>query len=461
MLSFTTQDVVDWVMNAVSNSAAGTPHQGLENMAEESSEKKSTLDFLERRKFFCTELERHNLRPEHYQVLHKTSVEDPAVFWGSVARLLLSFDTDFHTAYSGSFGPGGSRWFLGGYLNASFNCVDRHALANPGHLALLSEADEPGAQRQITYGELLERVCNFACLLQAHGAQCGDVVTIYMPTIPEIVVAMLACARIGAIHSVVFLGFSAQALRQRLHDAQSKIVVTVSEGKRGGKTIPAKLIVDDALQECPLVSSVIVYRRTEATVPMQPQRDVWWHEEVKKYPKYLPPRPMASEDPLFLLYTSGSTGQPKGLVHSTAGYLVGAAAVARYTFGIQKSDRVFCTGDIGWAMGHTYAVYMSLLLGATSVLFEGTPTYPSCSRYWDIVKDFHVTHFCSAPTALRLLESVGDEYAPGDLKTLKVLATAGEPIAAETWGWYQDAVGKERANVIDVSWDIVRHGIML
>jgi acetyl-CoA synthetase len=269
--------------------------------------------------------------------------------------------------------------------------------------------------------------------------------------IPEAVVALLACVRIGAVHSVVFAGFSADSLRDRVIDADSKVVITTDEGKRGGKLIGTKKIVDDALKQCPDVSHVLVFKRTGADVPMTKGRDWWWHEEVEKYPAYIPPVPMNAEDPLFLLYTSGSTGKPKGVMHTTAGYLVGAAATGKYVFDIHKGDRYFCGGDVGWITGHTYVVYAPLLLGVTTVVFEGTPAYPNFSRYWDIIDKHQVTQFYVAPTALRLLKRAGDQYVKNEMKALRVLGSVGEPIAAEVWKWYFEQVGKEEAHVVDVS----------
>jgi acetyl-CoA synthetase len=290
-----------------------------------------------------------------------------------------------------------------------------------------------------------------AYALKQMGVQKGDSVAIYLPMIPEAVVAFLACARIGAVHSVVFAGFSAESLRDRVIDARSKVVITTDEGKRGGKVIGTKKIVDDAMKQCPDVSHVLVFKRTGADIPWTKGRDYWWHEEVTKYPCYIAPESMSSEDPLFLLYTSGSTGKPKGVMHTTGGYLVGAAATGKYVFDIHPTDILFTGGDVGWITGHTYVVYAPLLLGVTTVVFEGTPAYPNFSRYWDIINKHGVTQFYVAPTALRLLKRAGDHHVTGALEKLRVLGSVGEPIAAEVWNWYFSVVGKEKCQIVDVS----------
>lgn len=283
------------------------------------------------------------------------------------------------------------------------------------------------------------------------GVKKGDTVAVYLPMIPEAIIALLAITRIGAVHSVVFAGFSADSLRDRVIDANSKVVITTDEGKRGGKLIGTKKIVDDALKQCPDVSHVLVYKRTGADVPFTKGRDWWWHEEVEKWPAYIPPEPMNSEDPLFLLYTSGSTGKPKGVMHTTGGYLLGAAMTGKYVFDIHDGDRYFCGGDVGWITGHTYVVYAPLLLGVSTVVFEGTPAYPNFSRYWDIIDKHQVTQFYVAPTALRLLKRAGDHFVKSKMAHLRVLGSVGEPIAAEVWKWYFEVVGKEEAQIVDVS----------
>lgn len=387
---------------------------------------------------------------EEYKKLYEESIRDPDTFWARLARELLTFDKDFHTTHSGSFEHGDNAWFLGGRLNASYNCVDRHAIKNPNKPAIIYEADEPGEGRTITYGELLRQVSQLAWVLKSLGVRKGDTVAIYLPMIPEALVAFLACVRIGAVHSVVFAGFSSDSLRDRVLDANSKIIITTDEGRRGGKVIGTKRIVDEALKQCPNVRNVIVFKRTGSEVPWTQGRDLWWHEEVAKFPNYLAPEPVDSEDPLFLLYTSGSTGKPKGVMHTTAGYLVGAAATGKYVFDIHEDDRFFCGGDVGWITGHTYVVYAPLLLGATTVVFESTPAYPNFSRYWDVIEQHKVTQFYVAPTALRLLKRAGDQHVHHNMEHLRILGSVGEPIAAEVWKWYYEVVGKSKCQVIDV-----------
>ncbi|KIW06323.1 acetyl-coenzyme A synthetase [Verruconis gallopava] len=403
--------------------------------------------------FFKKHPTRPHLRDlDHYKELYKESIEKPDQFWGRLARELLTWERDFQTVHNGSFENGDNAWFIEGKLNASYNCVDRHAFKNPNKTAIIYEADEPGEGRKISYGELLREVSKLAWTLKEIGVKKGDTVAIYLPMIPEAIVAFLACVRIGAVHSVVFAGFSSDSLRDRIIDARSKVVITSDEGKRGGKVIGTKKIVDEALKQCPEVKNVLVFKRTGTEVPWTKGRDLWWHEEVDKFPNYYPPESMNSEDPLFLLYTSGSTGKPKGVMHTTGGYLVGAAATGKYVFDIHDEDIFFCGGDVGWITGHTYVVYAPLLLGVATVVFEGTPAYPNFSRYWDIIERNNVSQFYVAPTALRLLKRAGDEHVKHQMKNLRVLGSVGEPIAAEVWKWYFEVVGKEEAHIVDTYW---------
>ena len=400
-------------------------------------------------------LERHTSRPyisslDEYRRLYDDSISKPSEFWAHQARQLLSFDRDFHTTHIGTFADGDNAWFLGGRLNASFNCVDRHALETPDRVAIIFEADEPGETRYITYRELMSEVCRLAWLLKARGVRKGDTVAVYLPNIPAGFAALLACARVGAIHSAVFAGFSPTSLRDRILDAQSKVVITADEGRRGGKSINLKRITDEAVAQCPDVTSVIVYKRTGADIPWNGERDVWWQEEASKFPPYLAPEPLDSEDPMFLLYTSGSTGKPKGLMHTTAGYLVGAAITCKYALDLHKEDTYFCTADLGWITGHTYSLYGPLLLGATVVIHEGTPGHPTFSRYWDIIDQHRVTHFYTAPTTLRHLRRAGDSFITREMSKLRVIACVGEPIAAEVWNWVYENVGKKQVHVVDV-----------
>lgn len=384
--------------------------------------------------------------------MYKESITEPKKFWGKMARELLTWQRDFQTVHNGNLQNGDIAWFLEGQLNAAYNCIDRWAIKDPNRVAIIHEADEPADARVLTYSQLLREVCRTAYVLKQMGVRKGDTVAIYLPMIPEAVIALMACVRIGAVHSVVFAGFSADSLRDRVNDGQSKVVITTDEGKRGGKLIGTKKIVDDALKQCPDVTNVLVYKRTGANVPMKEGRDFWWHEEVEKWPSYIAPEIMNSEDPLFLLYTSGSTGKPKGVMHTTAGYLVGAAATGKYVFDIHDGDRYFCGGDVGWITGHTYVVYAPLLLGVSTVVFEGTPAYPNFSRYWDIIDKHQITQFYVAPTALRLLKRAGDHFVNKDMKHLRVLGSVGEPIAAEIWKWYFEVVGKEESHIVDTYW---------
>ncbi|KAJ4342138.1 acetyl-coenzyme A synthetase 2 [Ascochyta clinopodiicola] len=394
----------------------------------------------------------HLANLEEYQKLYNESITEPEQFWGRLARELLTWERDFQTARAGSFKNGDNAWFLEGRLNASYNCVDRHAFKEPNRPAIIYEADDAGRGRIITYGELLREVSRVAYTLKEMGVKKGDAVAIYLPMIPEAVVSILACTRIGAVHCVVFAGFSSESLRDRIVDAECKVAIVTDEGKRGGKTIATKKIVDEALRQCPSVSHCLVYKRTGADIPWTTGRDWWWHEEIEKHPNYIAPESMSSEDPLFLIYTSGSTGKPKGVVHTTGGYLLGAAATGKYVFDIHDGDTLFCGGDVGWITGHTYVVYAPLLLGVATVVFEGTPAYPNFSRYWDIVSKYNVSQFYVAPTALRLLKRAGDEHVKYHMEHLRVLGSVGEPIAAEVWKWYYEIVGKEKAHVIDTYW---------
>ena len=388
----------------------------------------------------------------HYQELYQESIKEPHKFWAREARQLLSWEKDFQTVHTGSFVNGDSAWFTEGRLNASYNCIDRWATKTPDKPAIIYEADEPGEGRTITFAELQREVCRVAWVLKSLGVRKGDAVAIYLPMCPEAVVAFLACTRIGAVHSVVFAGFSADSLRDRINDANCKVVLTTDEGKRGGKSIATKQIVDNALKQCPGVTNALVYKRTGKEVPMTEGRDLWWDAETEKWPSYIAPESMSSEDPLFLLYTSGSTGKPKGVMHTTAGYLLGAAMTGKYVFDMHDTDIFFCGGDVGWITGHTYVVYSPLVLGVTTLVFEGTPAYPSFSRYWDVIEKHKVTQFYVAPTALRLLKRAGDEHVKHQMKSLRVLGSVGEPIAAEVWKWYFEVVGKQEAHIVDTYW---------
>ncbi|KAJ7663613.1 hypothetical protein B0H17DRAFT_1162843 [Mycena rosella] len=359
-----------------------------------------------------------------YRAAHAETVgENSDGWWAEKARELLHWDRPFKTVRSGGFATGDIAWFPEGGLNASYNCVDRWAFTHPD---------------RHHYAELLREVCSLANVLKSFGVRRGDTVSIYLPMTWHAAAAFLACARIGAIHSVVFAGFSAESLRDRVNDCASTVLITSDEGRRGGKAIATKAIVDKALEECPTVKH---------------WRDRWWHEEVAKVPSYCAPEVMASEDPLFILYTSGSTGKPKGVVHTTGGYLLCAALTVKYVFDVHEGDRFACMADVGWITGHTYIIYGPLLNGVSTLMFESTPVYPTPARYWETVAAHGITQFYSAPTAVRLLRRLGEHHVtPHDLSTLRVLGSVGEPINPEAWNWYNEHVGKRECAVVDTFW---------
>jgi acetyl-CoA synthetase len=398
-----------------------------------------------------------------YQREYAESLRDPDGFWARMAREHLTFVHDFHHVRDCDFATGEIAWFLGGRLNACENCVDRHVAAGRGdQVAILWEADEPGVNRRITYRELQRQVCRLANVLRHAGLRKGDRVAIYMPMIPEAAFAMLACARLGLVHSVVFAGFSAESLRDRILDARCKAVITADEGLRGRKTVPLKRTVDEAVMACPTVERVFVVRRTGAKVPFYPPRDVWLDEAMSLERPYCPVEPMDSEDTLFLLYTSGSTGKPKGIAHTTAGYLLMAALTHRIVFDYQPGDIFACVADIGWITGHSYVVYGPLANGATTVLFESIPTYPDAGRYWDMVERLRITQFYTAPTAIRAIMREGDAFVQRyDRSSLRVLGTVGEPINPAAWRWYHDVVGEGRCAVVDTWWQTETGAIMI
>ena len=392
---------------------------------------------------------------DRYEAMYRESVEDPDAFWMREAARLdwmrpfsRTKETSFH---KDDFGI---RWFADGTLNLSANCLDRHLDGRRDDVAILWEPDDPSEDgRSITYGELHEMVCKFANVLKANGAARGDRVTIYMPMIPEAAVAMLACARIGAIHSVVFGGFSPEALAGRIQDCDSELVITADEGRRGGKPIPLKANVDEALDECPSVQRVIVFRHTGAQIPMKTGRDVDWAEAMSGASAECEPEEMSAEDPLFILYTSGSTGKPKGVLHTTGGYAVWASMTHQYVFDYRPGQIYWCAADIGWVTGHSYIVYGPLANGATQVMFEGVPNWPDSSRFWQVIDKYGVEIFYTAPTALRALMREGDEpVTRTSRKSLKLLGTVGEPINPEAWEWYHRVVGEGRCPIVDTWW---------
>ncbi|KAJ2897221.1 acetyl-coenzyme A synthetase 2 [Coemansia aciculifera] len=389
-----------------------------------------------------------------YEALYNESIQQPDKFWTRTANELLTWDRPFTHVTHGSLKEGNMAWFPDGQLNVSYNCVDRWAIKDPNRVAFVYEADEPGQASSVTYGELLAKVCGVANVLHSFGLRKGDTVAIYMPMVPEAAVAMLACARLGLVHTVVFAGFSSASLAERVADARCRVVITADEGLRGSRPIRTKAIVDEALKSCPEVERVLVLRRTGSEqVEFNAPRDVWWHEAVAAQRPYCPPVPVNAEDPLFLLYTSGSTGKPKGVVHTSGGYLLGAALTLKYVFDIHDGDVFCCTADIGWITGHSYVVYGPLALGSTSVVFESVPTYPDASRYWKLVEDHKITQFYTAPTAIRALRRHGDDFVTKcDLSSLRVIGSVGEPINPDAWTWYNEVVGGGRCAVVDTYW---------
>ena len=397
---------------------------------------------------------------EEYQKLHKESIENPKEFFQKLANENISWFKDFKEVHNDDF-PN-TKWFSGGQTNVSFNCIDRHLESDANKTALIWEGDDPSYSKSLTYQELHDEVCKFSNVLKNLGVKKGSRVCIYMPMIVEAAFAMLACTRIGAIHSVVFGGFSPESLKDRILDADCKIVITADEGLRGGKKVPLKLNVDEALKGCPNVKSTLVIKRTSEDIPWDENRDIWYEELSKDVETTCDPELMDSEDPLFILYTSGSTGKPKGVLHSTAGYLLGAHISFKYLFGIRPEDKYWCTADVGWITGHTYILYGPLSNGATTLMFEGVPTYPSASRCWEICDKHEINIFYTAPTAIRALMAQGDEPV---LKTkrnsLRVLGTVGEPINPEAWDWYYSVVGQSKCEIIDTWWQTETGSVLI
>ncbi|HUF11142.1 MAG TPA: acetate--CoA ligase [Rhodothermales bacterium] len=401
---------------------------------------------------------------DDYRAMYDRSVNDPDGFWGEQAGRLTWF-SPHHTVKNTSFAHDNVhvRWYEGGKLNACVNAVDRHVERRGSQTALIFEPDDPDADAQhITYGHLYDRVRRFANVLKKHGVKKGDRVTIYLPMIPEAAYAMLACARIGAVHSVVFAGFSPDSLADRILDCESTYVITSDEGLRGGKHVPLKINTDKALERCPDVKTTLVVRHTGREIPWNPERDRWLHEEMQGVPAECEAEIMDSEDPLFILYTSGSTGKPKGVLHTTAGYLVFASLTHEYVFDYKDGDVFWCTADIGWITGHSYIVYGPLINGATQVFFEGVPTHPDASRFWSVVDRHQVTIFYTAPTAIRALMRQGDDYVTRtDRSSLRLLGTVGEPINPEAWRWYHEVVGDGRCPIVDTWWQTETGGILI
>jgi len=407
---------------------------------------------------------RTHVTKDQYEQMYARSVNDPDGFWAEQAKRLdwVRFPTKIKNT-SFAYPDVSIKWFEDGVLNVAANCIDRHLAEHGDDIAIIWEPDDPNAPAEhITYRTLHEKVCRCANVLKSLGVRKGDRVTIYLPMIPQAAYAMLACARIGAVHSVVFGGFSPDALAGRINDCDSALVITADEGRRGGKTIPLKANVDKALDDCPGVSKVLVVHNTGADVLMKGSRDVWWHEAAAGVEPFNDPEPMGAEDPLFILYTSGSTGKPKGVLHTTGGYLTYAAMTQELSFDYKRGEIFWCTADVGWVTGHSYIVYGPLANGATTVMFEGIPTYPDPGRFWQVVEKHKVNVFHTAPTAIRSLMGAGSEYADKyDMPSLRLLGTVGEPINPEAWMWYYKHVGKERCGIIDAWWQTETGGHMI
>ena len=403
-----------------------------------------------------------HLNRESYERLYKKSIEFPEEFWSEQAKELLSWHEPWGEVKRGDFKDASNQWFSNAKLNVSYNCIDRHLEAHGDQIAIIWEGDEPEDDAKITYKELHTKVCKFANALKSRGVKKGDRVCIYMPMVPEAAYAMLACARIGAIHSVVFGGFSPDSIKDRILDSDCQTVITADEGIRGGRIIPLKENVDIALKSCPAVHSVFVIRRTNAKVGWIDSRDVCYQKAIESVSEVCEPEFMDAEDPLFILYTSGSTGKPKGVLHTTAGYLLGAAITHKYVFDYHPGDIYWCTADVGWVTGHSYIVYGPLANAATTLMFEGVPTYPDASRFWQVVDKHQVNIFYTAPTAIRALMAVGDEPVKATSRSsLRILGSVGEPINPEAWEWYFRVIGDGRCPIVDTWWQTETGSIMI
>jgi acetyl-CoA synthetase len=397
-----------------------------------------------------------------YRSMYRDSIADTEGFWREQAKR-LDWIKPFTVVKNTSFDlPVSIKWFEDGVLNVAANCLDRHLATRGDKTAIIWEGDEPSDSRHLTYRQLYEAVCRLGDALRSRGVRKGDRVTIYMPMVPEAAVALLACARIGAVHSVVFGGFSPESLRDRIQDSQSRVVITADEGLRGGRKIPLKANVDAALKDCPFVDTTIVVRRTGGTIDWMDGRDFWYDQFCQEASPDCPPEPMGAEDPLFILYTSGSTGKPKGVLHTTAGYLLWVSMTHRYVFDCHEDDIHWCTADIGWVTGHSYVVYGPLANGATTLMFEGVPNYPDNSRFWQVADKHKATIFYTAPTALRALMRDGDEPVKRTSRaSIRVLGTVGEPINPEAWLWYYNVVGDGKRPIVDTWWQTETGGIMI
>ncbi len=405
-----------------------------------------------------------NITAEQYKTLYKQSIDDPETFWAEQAKEFLSWSKPWDKVMDYSFDAKDLyiKWFQGGKLNVAYNCIDRHLESKGDQVAIIWEGDDPNDDKKITFNELHHDVSKFANILKERGVKKGDRVCIYMPMIPEAGYAMLACARIGAVHSVVFGGFSPEALKGRILDSDCQVVITADEGVRAGKKIPLKANTDKALEGCPNVHTVLTVKRTGGDIAWHADRDVWYHEAFAAASADCPCEEMDAEDPLFILYTSGSTGKPKGILHTTGGYLLFAAITTKYTFDLQENDIYWCTADVGWITGHSYLLYGPLVNAATTVFFEGVPNYPSASRFWEVVDKHKITIFYTAPTAIRALMREGDApVTKTSRSSLRLLGTVGEPINPEAWQWYYNVVGEARCPIVDTWWQTETGGHML
>ena len=403
-----------------------------------------------------------HITPEKYQDMYRQSLEDPETFWSQQASEFLSWDKAWESVCQSDLSTGHARWFDGGKLNASVNCIDRHLPARADQTAILWEGDDPGESKHITYQMLKDEVCRLANVMHDQGVRAGDRVCIYMPMVPEAAYAMLACTRIGAIHSVVFGGFSPEALKDRINDASCRMVITADEGLRGGKKVPLKANVDAAVADCPSVDTVIVLERTGAAIDWASDRDIAYAASTRAASTDFEPVSMDSEAPLFILYTSGSTGKPKGVLHTTGGYLLQAASTFKYVFDYREGEVFWCTADVGWVTGHSYIVYGPLANGATTVMFEGVPTYPDGGRCWEVIDKHQINTFFTAPTAIRALHALGDHFVTRhSRKSLRIIGSVGEPINPEAWEWYHRVVGDSRCPIVDSWWQTETGAMMI
>jgi acetyl-CoA synthetase len=402
------------------------------------------------------------INKDKYNEMYQRSISDPEGFWAEQAEEFIDWIKPWNRVWNWDYDEANIAWFEGAKLNVAYNCLDRHLASRGDQVAVIWEGDDPGVDKKITYRQLHEDVCKFANVLKSRGVKKGDRVSIYMPMVSEVVVAILACARIGAVHSIVFGGFSPESLKDRILDSDCRVVITADEGLRGARPVPLKANADKALESCPNVHTVVVIKCTGGDIAWHEERDVWYQELMAEASSDCPPEEMDAEDPLFILYTSGSTGKPKGVVHTTGGYILYAAMTHKYVFDCHDGDVYWCTADVGWVTGHSYVVYGPLANGATTLVFEGIPTYPDASRFWQVVDKHKVTIFYTAPTALRALMGQGNKLVEKtSRKSLKLLGTVGEPINPEAWEWYYHVIGEERCPIVDTWWQTETGGILI